>query len=197
MPTAVGYASCSYELRQTGLTRPAYVTFGVDPSGGDALAVADAVFGAWSAAGSFRSIMDSTVTLTATRASLGTDGSGDLVGVNTTTSVGTASGAMVPPNVAVLIHKVTARGGRRGRGRMYIPWCTTAASVDETGVITPAVVSTITAAMLAWRLALSSAAVPLVLLHAPGQTALPPPDPVTGLTVDRIVATQRRRLGRT
>jgi len=51
--------------------------------------------------------------------------------------------------------------------------------------------------MLAWRLALSSAAVPLVLLHAPGQTALPPPDPVTGLTVDRIVATQRRRLGRT
>lgn len=197
MPTPAGFAACSYEFQQTGLTRKAYVTFGVDPTDTDPVTVAGQVLGAYSAAGSLKTVMDSSVSLTAVRVSLGTDGAADLVYVLGAAVVGGASGSYAPPNCAVLFHKTTARGGRRGRGRMFLPWAVLQSSLDETGIITSAYVTTLTNAALAWRTALSSATVPLVLLHGPGKTPVVAPDPVTSITADRMIATQRRRLGRT
>jgi hypothetical protein len=141
--------------------------------------------------------MDSTVSLTATRVSLGTDGSADLVYV-LSASVAGGGGSMVsaPPNCAVLVKKSTDLGGRRGRGRMYIPWCVLGVNISEAGVIAGASVTSIQNAVNAWRTALTTRAVPLVLLHRPGKSALAPPSPVTGLAVDNRVATQRRRVGR-
>jgi hypothetical protein len=141
--------------------------------------------------------MDSSVVMGAVRVSLGTDGTGDLVYVLTTTVNGGASITnALPPNCAVLIHKSTARGGRRGRGRMYLPWTVLEANVDEVGVLTSTVITSHNAAVSSWQAALSSGGNPLVLLHAPGKTATPAPDPVTSMSCDRLIATQRRRLGR-
>lgn len=197
MPSPPGFAECSYQFTQTGVTRPAYVTFGCDPTDTDPASVAASVLAAYTAAGSFNTIMDSTVSMTGVRVALGTDGTADLVYVLTSAVVGTGGSIQaLPPNCAVLIHKVTARGGRRGRGRMYIPWCVNETIVDEAGVILAANVTTFTNAMAAWRTAMITNTVPLVLLHGPGKTTQPAPDPITQLTADRLIATQRRRLGR-
>lgn len=196
MPTPPGFAECSYEFRQVGLTRPAYVTFGIDPSDTDPGVIALSLQACFLAAGSWKTILDSTATLTAIRVSLGTDGSGDLVTVFSTNQVGGMAALTTPPNVAMLVHKSTARGGRRGRGRMYLPWVLQSTQVDEGGTINAAAITTATAAMSAWRTALTTALCPLVLLHGIGKTSIPAPDAVTSLSVDRLVGTQRRRLGR-
>lgn len=197
MPTAVGFAQCNYQLMQTGLTRPAYITFGVDPSGGDAQTVADSVHGAFGASGSLKTLFDNSVTMTGVRVALGTDGTGDLVYVKSTSDAG-GGGALttLPPNCAVLMHKTTGIGGRRGRGRMYLPWTVGEGSVDEAGVITGSIITSHNAACLAWRLALTAAGVPLVLMHAEGKTAKPEPTAVTSMSCDARIATQRRRIGR-
>ena len=44
--------------------------------------------------------------------------------------------------------------------------------------------------------ALTSGGVPMVILHNPGKTVPGAPNTVTSLSVDRLIATQRRRLGR-
>jgi hypothetical protein len=196
MPTPPGFADCSYELRQTGLTRPAYVTFGVDPVDTDPALVAGSLQAAFLSTGSFKSILDSSVTLSAIRVSLGTDGTADLVTVLNTSQVGGQVGGNTPPNVAVLVHKSTSRGGRRGRGRMYLPWCLQTSTVDEAGQIGASTLTALNAAMLAWKIALTAANTPMVLLHGPGRTGIPAPDPVLSLSCDRLIATQRRRLGR-
>lgn len=196
MPTPPGYADCSYEYRQTGLTRPAYITFGVDPTDTDPALIAGSLQAAWAATGSLKSITDSSVTMSAVRVSLGTDGTGDLVTVLATNQAGGMASLTVPPNVAVLIHKSTSRGGRRGRGRMYLPWSVQSTQVDEGGQIVGSQVTIITTALGVWKTQLSTLACPLVLLHGPGKTALPAPDPVLSMSTDRLVATQRRRLGR-
>lgn len=197
MATPPGFADCSYQLNQTGLTRPAYVTFGCDPTSTDPATVAGSLATAWTSAGSLNSIMDNTVTMTAVRVSLGTDGTADLVYVLATTVVGgqTITSAL-PPNCAVLIHKATARGGRRGRGRMYLPWTIAEGFVDEAGVVTGSEITKHNAAVSAWQAAMTAGGNPLVLLHSPGRTSIPAPDPITNMSTDRLVATQRRRIGR-
>jgi len=196
MPTPPGFADCSYEIRQLGLTRPAYLTFGVDPVDTDPAIIAGSLQSAFLASGSMKSILDSSATLTAVRVSLGTDGTADLVTVLSTSQAGGMVGVTTPPNVAVLVHKSTSRGGRRGRGRMYLPWCAQATQIDEAGQVNATLLTTLNAAMLAWKVALTAANCPLVLLHGPGKTGIPAPDPVTSLSCDRLAATQRRRLGR-
>lgn len=197
MPTSPGYADCSYELRQAGLTRPAYVTFGVDPTSTDPAAIATSLFNAYTAAGSLKSLFDNTVTMTAVRVSLGTDGTGDLVYVMSTSDVGGGGPwSTLPPNCAALIHKTTARGGRRGRGRMYLPWVLQESLVDEAGIILASTVTSITNGVNIWVTRLATETTPLVLLHGPGKTGTPAPDVVTSVRCDPLLATQRRRLGR-
>jgi hypothetical protein len=196
MPTVPGYADVSLELTNSNLTRPAYVTFGVDPSTTDPILIAADVYNAVIYAGSFMSVVDAGVTLTSVRVSYGTDGSADLVYVQPTTSVGGKSGTALPPNNAALIHKVTARGGRRGRGRMFIPWAFDLADVNEGGVVTSTRQTALNTAMSTLLARLSTASSPMVLLHNPGLTSMGAPDVVTSLRADNLVGTQRRRVGR-
>lgn len=201
MPTAPGFATCSYELRHSLLTRSAFITFGIDPPGTDVQGMADAIQAAFATAGSLLVCIDSNVTMVASRVSYGTDGAADLVGQNNVTVACTNTGSSLPPNVAVLVHKRTARGGRRGRGRMYLPWAA-ATTTPESGATLSADIARVSSAFTIWRTHLAANAGPLVLLHRPSApgvehpTAAGAPDPVTAHTVDTIVATQRRRLGR-
>lgn len=196
MPTAPGYAECSIEMTLTGMNRPAYTTFGVDPTETDPNLIGAAIGGSLAAAGSFASRLDNAVVITGVRVSLGTDGGGDIVGWHPMALSGTGIFSPPPPNVAILVHKRTGRGGRRGRGRMYLPWYVSEADIDEMGKLTGATLTATQNAMNTWRSALASAQMPMVLLHNAGVTSPGPPDVVTTLQVDPMVGTQRRRLGR-
>lgn len=197
MPTPPGYANISVRLQQTNLVRPAFITFGVDPTATDPSQVATSVHLAITSSGSLVSIMDSSVTISGVRASLGTDGGADIVyQADFTTVGGSAITTALPPNCAILARKSTGRGGRRGRGRLYIPWCTSEGNVDEAGVLTGSARNTINTALAAFLTALGVQTVPMVLLHSPGLTSPGAPDVVTSLVADSLIATQRRRLGR-
>jgi hypothetical protein len=111
-------------------------------------------------------------------------------------SNGTWVSTNLPPNVAYLVKKSTALGGRRNRGRFYLPAGFTAESqVDESGGIA-------TTTVQAWDIRMADFLVALgagggydgmVILHS----ELPAlPTLVTSLTTDARVATQRRRLHR-
>jgi hypothetical protein len=202
MATPPGFALCSYELKHALMSRSAFLTFGLDPSATDPSAVATTVRAAFMAPGSLFTIIDSQVTLQNTRVALGTDGGEDLVGSDPTVGACTKSINTLPANCAVLVHKRTARGGRRGRGRMYIPWVGSSTSVTEGGVIPTVDVTPIQAAVTVWLSSIATGAGPVVLLHRPSTpgTANPStpgsPNTVTSMVVDPLIATQRRRLGR-
>lgn len=202
MPTPSGYADVSMQLKLLGFQRPAYVTFGVDPAGSSADAVAAAVMTAATATNSFMSQMDASVTLAQVRASLGTDSGEDVVGLVSGTSVGLRIKTTLPPNCAMLVRKTTSRGGRRGRGRFYIPWIIEETEIDEAGTVQSAAVALVQTAMNNFLTALTTGTIPMVVLHNPSTpgTVHPStpgaPNLVTALVVDSLVATQRRRLGR-
>lgn len=103
--------------------------------------------------------------------------------------VGTAGAVSLPNNCAYLVRKSTARAGRRGRGRMYLPpWIVAEADISNSGILTGAALTGLQAIVEdAFPLA------GLVLLHDDLPAVLAP-DSITALTVDRQIATQRRRL---
>jgi len=184
------------------MPRSAFITFGVNPPAEDPGATAASLVAAFSSAGSLFSVIDSQVTMIATRVSQGTDGGGDLVGASSQPVACTETMLSLPPNCAFLVHKTTARGGRRGRGRMYVPWAIQGTECDEAGLISAPRVTKMTNAITAWSAAVNSLVGPLVLLHRESgeevtKPSVPgPPNNVTGHRVDNRLATQRRRLDR-
>jgi hypothetical protein len=91
------------------------------------------------------------------------------------------------------VRKSTNLGGRKNRGRWYIPWYCAESDLNELGVMGSGTVAAIQSAMNVLRGGLNASGVPLVVLH---QTSLAVPGIVGSLTTDSLVATQRRRLGR-
>lgn len=104
---------------------------------------------------------------------------------------GELTGGAATPNVAYLVHKNTNLGGRRGRGRMFIPGVTEE-TVDGAGNLTSGTVSSWNTALATLLVTLATNDLPAYLLHD-GPT---PPTAVQTLTIDGRVATQRRRLRR-
>jgi len=102
------------------------------------------------------------------------------------------SGTSAPPNCAMLLRKHTERGGRKGRGRMYIPGVT-ADSITDAGTLGGAT-STFELQLqdvLTDMFGALNSADP-VLLHQ--DEADGDPDVVTRWELDSMVATQRHRL---
>jgi len=120
-------------------------------------------------------------------------GSGPLVGSATSAVTGSNAISPCPPNVCFLLKKNTARGGRKGKGRGFLPPIWIAENnVDAAGVLAG---TNLTALNVLWANALTdlaSASKPAVLLHSDGST----PDVITSWFVEPVVATQRRRLVR-
>lgn len=110
---------------------------------------------------------------------------------------GTSSQTRPPSNLAVLVRKVTALGGRRNRGRMFLPAGFIAeGNVDARGFLDPALVSALQGDVDAFLTALDPStlgAVTPVILHSEEPSA---PTPVTALRVQSLAATQRRRMRR-
>jgi hypothetical protein len=200
--TPPGFADISMQFTLAGFPRPAYVTFGAQPTSTNPSTIAGAVSAAAGVALGLMTIIDTSVVLSGVRVSLGTDGGDDIIGFTTTNVPGTQAGSSHPPNVATLVHKRTARGGRRGRGRWFLPWCRGESDTDEAGLWTPSSLTTMQNACNNFLAELSVRNMPMVLLHSPqdpaneNSTAPGVPTPVIALEVDPLVSTQRRRLGR-
>jgi len=152
--------------------------------------------------------IDSNVTIGPSSVILGQGpGVDPLIGTSNIANVaGTVVMASTPPNVALLIRKRTASGGRRNRGRMYLPWAIQASDVNEAGICGAAGVTSAQTRQNAWLARLATDNTDLVI--AQRQYDLPWDNPdrvlvainmgpnVTSVSVDNLVATQRRRLGR-
>lgn len=170
--------------------------------------VAVLVAGIWNTR--IRPNLTNDVTITNVRVKFGPDDVGpmgdaavSLVGGNNVTSF--------PPNVALLAVKNSTLGGRRGRGRMFIPGVAEA-DADDSGNLAAGTITAQNTALAGVLADLTAADIPMVLLHEPatewvinanGQPrripvagSLPVPTEVTSLTIAPAVATQRRRLRR-
>jgi len=141
-------------------------------------------------------MIDNQVVMQSVTVRIGQASGEPVVGVDATAHPGSLSISSLPPNCALLVHKVTAAGGRRGRGRFFIPWTTDKESVNEAGILETGSVDSRRNTLATWLTALSTNGVPMVLLHGEGKTALIPPTPVALLQPMTLLATQRRRLGR-
>lgn len=109
-------------------------------------------------------------------------------------SNGGDGGAAAAPNGAYLVHKVTALGGRAGRGRMYLPG-PSEADVGGDGSIDATFLSALQTDLDAWHTDLVALDLEPVLLHDAG-SPITLPTAITSFQADSTLATQRRRLRR-
>lgn len=115
---------------------------------------------------------------------------GGVSGVSSSGFVGNDTSAAMPPQVAVLIRKTSNTGGRRGRGRMYVPGLAQSASL-EGGYLVAATQANWQQRFDTFLSSLAAADLPMVILH--NDIAFIPSG-VTTLSVQNILATQRRRI---
>lgn len=188
-----GYAHVIIPMKHASTPRAAAVTFGIENNTVGFLTpslvndIQDAFTSAWNA--------DSNVTVGPSIARFGQEGEEPLSVTGTATFTGTFTTNALPSNSALLVKKLTSRGGRRGRGRMYIPWVVDETSVDEVGAIDSTTLTAYQDRAINFAVNLTTNDTPMVLLHdADGSTAPGSPNLVTTLIPDPVIATQRRRL---
>jgi len=193
-----GFAECSIPHLHLLNARPAVITFGIDIT---ASPVADAdlpnaVLEAYR--NGFQTGIDNAVICGPAYVVVGQDGPADFPFTGTSTFAGTRAAESVNAAIALMYDKGTARPGRRGRGRMYVPWVLLDTEVDEMGRVTAGIIAGLNTRADTFRnnLAAAGLVAPMVLLHSPPIPAGLVPDPITGMTVDPIVGIQQRRLNR-
>lgn len=119
--------------------------------------------------------------------------SGPVTGT-TLPSVGGGSGNMCPPNTAVLVKMSTAGGRSQRSGRMFLPGVDED-QVDAAGLMTTGYVNDVQNAIDDFWDALTTGGVIPVVSSKTG-TSTQEPVTITAMAVQRLCATQRRRLRR-
>lgn len=195
-----GYLQAVYAMSLAGDTELMVVTCGHEidgPSGANSDDAANDLFTSF-ALEVFAPRMSNDYTLEYVTVYIGQDGP-TLVNISDETPVaGTIASDTVPQNTATLVRKRTDLGGRRGRGRLYLPGVPET-EVNAVGTLTPAYVSAHQAAFDDWHTYLTAGVgarlYPPVILHrSEGIGTEPPPTPIARFAVESRVATQRRRL---
>lgn len=195
-----GFGSAAIEMRNSGDPQSWYMTFGVDLTdrGGDYEAAAGDIALAW--VNSFLDSFSTTTTFVGVDLKVGQDG-GDPVIVKWASGLsGTQTEPRLPQNCALLVTKNTALGGRKFRGRFFVPNVLPEDAVDNVGNISTGartdyqLVANQLLAELALPTGVSPLPVPMVLLHNQKIGGTPAPTPITSLFVDPVISTQRRRL---
>jgi hypothetical protein len=209
MTLPVGFARITLNFTGVNLPTGGSVIYCIEnPADDPASQLATEAITAWSGS-TMPGHQSSDVSLTSVLCKKGPDETG--ASAVATASVPGAGGAnSAPPGVCWLIHKHTPLGGRRGRGRMYVPGIPEG-NVEDDGMILASEVTAINTDLVAWLAANVAAGTPTMLEHFPetewvlvnGQPrrqpvggAVPSPTVVSGMTCDPKSATQRRRLRR-
>lgn len=181
------HAQISHRFRGDAVPRGAVVTYGVGfggvPLPNDLAADCHDLFAA-----RFLPLLGPSIALDETIARLGPSPNGPS-GSWSVDVLGGNSGGQVTPNVALLFKKRTNVGGRKHRGRFYLPGIIEAA-VDAGGHLAGDAPTDFQAAATQFLSGLATAGLPMVVLHSDATD----PTPVIALVVDNTAATQRRRL---
>ncbi len=189
----------------SGLARTAMVTYALRDADAPLTAQewADLLQLTWQT--NWKDRTDNSVTISSTSVLRGNGD--DTPSAATSTAAGTAgtfATTSSPANCAVLVKKSTAFGGRVNRGRMYLPWVT---SAGEDGVIAGADVTALQTDANDWKAAIVADGHGTLCI-ANRVYDLPWTDParvltninighdITALTVETVLATQRRRMPR-
>lgn len=98
------------------------------------------------------------------------------------------------PNLALLVKRFTAAGGRSGSGRLFWPFVMTSWLSDD-GSIGAGTVTSVTDEFNAFSTAMAGHDLPLFLLHSESSPVELPTE-ITGFLCDPLAATQRRRMRR-
>ena len=196
----LNFAEAAIQFRNTGDPDPWYITFGVDLTDmdGDYLTAGLNISQAWTA--TFNQSIHQSTTCMGVQLTI-SNGGPDYLRVFIPRAVeGGVTTAKLPQNCALLVDKRTARGGRKGRGRFFVPNILDESDVSNTGVITPTVSDDMQEYADTFLTLLNSAepggvvppgtSTPMYLLHNSDED----PDLVTTLLVQQTIATQRRRL---
>lgn len=188
----IGFAQVEFTWTVAGDAEPMVCTIGVSPAvGDDAADIASALDTAWLTEANAASMVNNQYTIGPTTARYRVGAGDPVVATLGTPTPGTATGAALPNNCAMLIQKRTAIGGRRNRGRMFVPPCwQNEAGVTAAGVIDSGSVATIQTRLNSFLAAVEGDARALVILHSDGGT----PTQISSLTLASVIATQRRRL---
>lgn len=191
----VGYGNWITEYHISGDSEAMITTMGVDVStwGGDYAAgvewLADQWFVCWEGSASTDTIIGPS------SIAIGQDGGDPLTYYDTDNDNGNATDYPIWPNSALLVKKTTASGGRRNRGRNYIPGLALRDLVSQAGVVDSALLTDINTNLATFLSTVNAGtgfhATDLVVLHSEAPAT---PAVITSLVADQKLATQRRRL---
>lgn len=190
MVIPTGYAQVNYVFGGPAQPRGSQVTHGVQLVGGSPLVTPQdvAAFAKTTWETTLGTLQISGVKFIEARVKFGPNASGGDATVTSGMDGGKSSSGEAP-QVAVLIRKRTALGGRTGRGRMFVP------GAPETDVVNGSLQG---GALTQWEdtaddflAAWNTAQAPMVILHTEGTAG---PVIVTDFEVQALTATQRRRL---
>lgn len=187
-----GFAEIWTQLNVVGDQEAMYFSLGVDLAVGVSAtqSAADTLINA--VRNAIDNIVSNLYTLGPGHVIFGNDGGDVRIDGSSAPVAGAAAGEPLPQNCAVLFRKNTAAGGRRNRGRFYVPG-PPEASVDKAGLLSGAYMTTCQAAGTAILNDVTGTAEAegLVLFH---DTAPFTPTAITALEPQSRIATQRRRL---
>lgn len=190
MPIPEGFSSVLVRIALTGDSDEMAVTFGMELTSGYDQSSADvtsATVSDW-----IRSLLNSSYSYNGIVVTAQLAGDDPVIFESSTDAgAGLGAGNCVPQNTAYLLRKRTALGGRRNRGRMFVPGVPEAA-VSNAGELTAPTVSDINDVNDVFLASLATFLTPMVILHR--NDPFLPPTEVTALICQSTVATQRRRL---
>jgi hypothetical protein len=191
-----GYATFAVEHWLQNYLRPAVCVWGakLDSPGLDPVEIANS----WQSiyATRFAPGIDSNVTIRNTRVTIGQDGGDPIVGVATSTFAGTATRDSTAPALAVMLNLNTNLGGRRNRGRKFLPWAAADTSVSEQGAIQQSLVTEWNTRAAGFLTDQAANGRDVYILHGSGSTPTPAPTEVTSITTNPVIRTQRNRQSR-
>lgn len=195
MTIPIGYCEVWFRFDLTGDVEPMYTHLAYSTLEPPTQTVIDAGFTAFVTA--FKPFFSPSMLLSGGHVLIGNDGGAIRWESSITPVVGTGSANCLPQNSAYLLKKQSALGGRKNRGRMYLP-CPPESNIGDAGTVNTSIITAINAAAVG--LTVGGAIVNAfdflggpVILH---EAAIDDPTPVTDLVTDRYIATQRRRLRR-
>lgn len=189
MTIPAGFAQITYVYTGSAVPRGAANVIGVENAGG--LSIANVAIAAGEAIEPLMANLPDEIQVSEIRVKLGPDDNGPYQVFAIVKPGLLGSGETVAPNTSFLFSKQTALGGRKNRGRLYLPGVLEGA-INGAGDLASGWITDLNNAADLMLASLTADGVPMHLLHE----SVDAPTEVTGMQVSSRVATQRRRLRR-